>query len=265
MKPRTTLLMQTSSRNMQLPKKTIVIIGGAGLLGSAFSRACRAEGADVVIVDTNEKTSSKLASEVGASFIETNIADEKALINLKKALEKKYGTIDGLVHAAYPKSKNYGATIEKADAKELLENIDLQLGGPLLTTRTLMPILKKGASVVFFSSIYGIAAPRFEIYKGTTMMGVPGEYAAVKAGVLGVTRFFAGLLGKREIRVNAISPGGIFDNQPKPFVRAYSKKALIPPGLLSPQDIAGSVVFLLSDASKKMTGQNLVVDGGWTL
>ncbi len=250
---------------MQLSKKTIVIIGGAGLLGSAFSRACHAEGADVVIVDTNEKASLKLAAEINGTFIKANIADEKALVAVRITLEKKFGTIDGLVHAAYPKTKNYGAPIDKANAKELLENIDLQLGGPLISTRTLMPILKNSSSVVFFSSIYGIAAPRFEIYRDTNMMGVPGEYTAVKAGILGVTRFFASLLGTRGIRVNAISPGGILDNQPKSFVSAYSKKTLIPPGMLSPQDITGSVIFLLGDGSKKMTGQNLVVDGGWTL
>lgn len=250
---------------MQLAKKTIVILGGAGLLGSEFSRMCRKEGAETVIVDIDEKCASKLAADIGATCIRANIADEKGLVALKKVLAKKYKTIDGIVHAAYPKTKNYGASVEKAAAKELLQNIDWQLGGPLLSTRTLMPLLANGASVIFISSIYGVAAPRFEIYKGTNMIGVPSEYAAIKAGVLGLTRFFAAFLGKRGIRANAISPGGIFDNQPKSFIRAYSKKALIPPGMLSPKDIAGAVVFLLSDASQKVTGQNIIVDGGWTL
>ncbi len=258
-------VMDKKTRLFDLSGKVCVIIGGAGLLGSAFSRASRNAGAEVVIVDTNKKAASTLAADIGATFIYANIADEKSLTALKKKIAARYGKIDGLVHAAYPKTKNYGATIEKADAKELLQNLDLQLGGPLLSTRAFMPILGKGASVIFFSSIYGIAAPRFEIYKGTNMMGVPGEYAGVKAGVLGLTRFFAAVLGKRSIRVNAISPGGIFDNQPRSFVRAYSKKALIPPGMLSPHDVAGAVIFLLSDASQKMTGQNLVIDSGWTL
>ena len=250
---------------MQLKNKTVVIIGGAGLLGSEFSRTCAHEGAKLIVVDTNIEKSKMLVKKLGAEFIPANIADEKALLRLVRDIKKRHSTIDGLVHAAYPKTKNYGATIEKANAKELLENLNLQLGGPLLSTRAFMPILKKGASVVFFSSIYGIASPRFEIYKGTTMIGVPGEYAGVKAGILGLTRFFAAVLGPRNIRVNAISPGGIFDNQPKSFVKAYSKKALIPPGMLSPKDIAGGVIFLLSDASQKMTGQNMVIDGGWTL
>lgn len=248
-----------------LTGKIVVIIGGAGLLGSEFSRTCAREGARVIIVDTNTTKAAPLAKEIGGTFIRANIADEKAIIRLVRDLKKKYGHIDGLVHAAYPKTKNYGAPIETAKAKDLLADLDMQLGGPLLTTRAFMPIFAQGASIIFLSSIYGIAAPRFEIYRGTNMKGVPGEYAAVKAGILGITRFFAAVLGPRSIRVNAISPGGIFDNQPKSFVAAYSKKALIPPGMLSPQDIAGAVVFLLADASRKMMGQNLVVDGGWTL
>ena len=250
---------------MQLKNKTVVIIGGAGLLGSEFSRTCAHEGAKLIVVDTNIEKSKMLVKELGAEFIPANIADEKALLRLVRDIKKRHSTIDGLVHAAYPKTKKYGAPIETADAKDLLVNLDLQLGGPLLSTRAFMPILAKDASVIFFSSIYGIAAPRFEIYRGTKMMGVPAEYAGVKGGTVALTRFFASLLGKRGIRVNAISPGGIFDNQPKSFVRAYSKKAFIPGGLLSPKDIAGAVVFLLSDASRKMTGQNMVIDGGWTL
>lgn len=249
---------------MQLKDKTIVVIGGAGLLGSEFSRTSAREGATVIVVDTNAKKSAPLAKEIGGVFMRVNVAGEKDLKKLTGDLKKKFGTIDGLVHAAYPKTKKYGAPIETADAKDVLENLTLQLGAPLLATRALAPILAKNASVVFFSSIYGVAAPRFEIYKGTRM-GVPAEYAGVKGGTVALTRFFASLLGKRGIRVNAISPGGIFDNQPRSFVQAYSKKTFIPPGMLSPKDIAGAVVFLLSDASRKMTGQNMIIDGGWTL
>lgn len=250
---------------MQLTNKTILILGGAGLLGSEFSRMCSAEGAKTIIVDTNKDRGSQLASDIGGIYINTDITSEKALIALKKTLAKKFGTIDGIVHAAYPRSKNYGASVEKASAKELLENIEGLLGGPLISTRTLMPLLSRGASIIFFSSLYGIASPRFELYKGTDMIGVPSEYAASKAGVLGLMLFFAAYLGKRSIRVNTITPGGILNNQPKRFVKAYSKKTLIPPGMLSPKDIGGAVVFLLSDSSSKVTGQNIVIDGGWTL
>ncbi len=250
---------------MQLPKKTVVILGGAGLLGSEFARACASEGAHVIIADVNYATGTALARKIGATFMHANIAEATSLKKLVSEIKKKYSTIDGLVHAAYPKTKKYGAPIETADADDLLKNLDLQLGGPLLSTRAFMPILNKKASVIFLSSIYGVAAPRLEIYKSTKMKGVPAEYSAIKGGTIALTRFFAALLGKRGIRVNVISPGGIFDNQPKSFVRAYSQKAFIPPGMLSPKDIAGAVVFLLSDVSQKMTGQNMIIDGGWTL
>lgn len=252
-----------------LHKKTIIILGGAGLLGSAFARACAREGASVIIADVDEKKGRALSKEIAeaggeASFLKADIADESSLKGLVRTIGKKHPRIDGLVHAAYPKTPRYGALLEKAVARDMLDNMDLQLGGPLLSTRAFMPVLAKGSSVIFLSSIYGLAAPRLEVYEGTSM-GVPAEYAAVKGGIIALTRFFAAVLGKKGVRVNAISPGGIFASQPKSFLREYTKKLLLGSSLLSPEDIAGTVIFLLSDASKQMTGQNLIVDGGWTL
>lgn len=247
-----------------LHKKVIVILGGAGLLGGEFARATREAGATVVIADINTKKGSALAKEIGGVFIHTNIADEASLKRLVSSLGGTYAKVDGLVHAAYPKTKTYGMPLETATASDIFENINLQLGGPLLATRSFMPLLKRNASVVFLSSIYGVAAPRLEIYRGLKM-GVPAEYAAVKGGIISLTRYFAAVLGKRGARVNAISPGGIFANQPKAFLNAYSRKLLLGKKLLSPSDISGAVVFLLSDASSQMTGQNMIIDGGWTL
>ena len=246
-----------------LDTHTVVILGGAGLLGRAFSKACVAAGAQVIIVDTS-LAGRTYAEAIGADFLRADITSEKSLATLTTAITRHYKKIDGLVHAAYPKTKRYGAPIKKAATRDMLKNIEMQLGSPLLATQAFMPLLSKNASVIFLASIYGVAAPRFEIYKGTAMT-MPVEYAAAKGGIIALVRYFASLLGSRGIRVNAISPGGILDKQPKSFIHAYSKKTLIPPGLLAPEDIAGAVLFLLSDASRKMTGQNLVVDGGWTL
>ena len=96
-------------------------------------------------------------------------------------------------------------------------------------------------------------------------MSMPAEYAAAKGGIIALTKYFAALLGQSSVRVNAISPGGINDNQPQSFVDAYSKNVLLGRGLLSPKDISGAAAFLVSDASAKMTGQNLIIDAGWTL
>ena len=117
-------------------------------------------------------------------------------------------------------------------------------------------------SIVNISSIYGTVGPDFTIYEGTNMT-MPAAYSAIKGGVINFTRYLASYLGPQNIRVNTISPGGIFDNQPANFVDNYNKKVpLRRMGL--PNDITPSVIFLLSDESSYITGQNIIIDGGWT-
>ena len=122
---------------------------------------------------------------------------------------------------------------------------------------------KTCGSVVNMSSIYGIVAPKFEIYEGTTMT-TPVEYVAIKAGILHLTKYFARYYRKQGIRHNAISPGGIEDGQPDRFIKKYLSNSG-QKGMLDPSDLSQALVFLLSDASKYMTGQNLIIDDGFTL
>ncbi len=119
-------------------------------------------------------------------------------------------------------------------------------------------------NIINIASIYGFAAPNFEIYEGTDMT-VPVEYAAIKGAVINLTRYLASYLARYNIRVNCISPGGVFDKQEESFVRKYSEKVLLDKRMASPDDLVGILVFLLSDKSKYITGQNIVVDGGWSL
>ena len=121
---------------------------------------------------------------------------------------------------------------------------------------------QESGSIINMASIYGVVAPDFSIYDKTNMT-MPAGYAAIKGGLLNLTRYIASYFGSQNIRVNSVSPGGIFDNQNTNFVKNYEKK--VPLGRLgTPDDIAPSVVFLLSDESNYITGQNLIVDGGWT-
>ena len=119
-----------------------------------------------------------------------------------------------------------------------------------------------GGTIINLASIYGGVAPDFSMYEGTEMT-MPAAYSAIKGGIIALTKYIATYYARYQVRANVISPGGIFDNQQQAFVEKYSEKT--PLGRMgTPFDVAGAVVFLASDASSYITGQNLIIDGGWT-
>ena len=120
-----------------------------------------------------------------------------------------------------------------------------------------------GGNIVNLASIYGTLAPRFEVYDGTQMT-TPVEYAAIKSAVIQLTRYFAQYFKSDSVRCNALSPSGILDKQPESFLKKYNAHCGTK-GMLDPQDITGTLVFLLSDSSRYMTGQNLIIDDGFCL
>jgi NAD(P)-dependent dehydrogenase (short-subunit alcohol dehydrogenase family) len=243
-----------------LESKTILLIGGAGLLGSEFSRACAKEGARVLIADIDKAKGGALAKEIGGTFEEVDITSPQSV----EQLASNIGKVDGIVNAAYPRSKSFGTKFEDAEVGDMLKDIDMHIGANLSIAKYFGPQLSN-ASVIFLSSIYGVVPPRFDLYEGTDMIGVPPEYAAAKAAIISLSRYFARFHGKKGVRFNAISPGGIAEKQPAAFTKRYSEHLAIGNSLLTPSDVSGTVVFLLSDASKQITGQNIIVDGGWTL
>ena len=238
---------------MHLQDKVVVVLGGKGLLGSAIADECKKYGAQVAIADIVDGV---------------DVTNEAQLTAFAQKVKKEFGRVDGVVNATYPSDTKATGNkpFEEGNIDEMLENASLHLRTCFNTMRAFAPVFKeqKNGSIVFLASIYGVVAPRFELYEGLSMTQ-PAEYAAAKGGIIAVTRYFASLYGKDGIRVNAISPGGIAADQPQPFVDAYSKKVLLGDGLLSPEDISGAAAFLLSDSSAKMTGQNLIIDAGWTL
>ncbi len=248
-----------------LKGKVVIITGGAGLLGSSYCRACAEAGCKVILVDVDKK-GKKLADEIGADFFDTDITSESDVKKLVESVIKKHGKIDALVNNAYPRNKDYGKKFEDVTYDSFCENISMHLGGYFLMAREVSKVMMKQKSGVIINkgSIYGFAAPRFGIYKGTKMT-MPVEYAAIKGGVINLTRYLASYLGEYNIRVNCISPGGVFNGQPAELVKSYSKKTVAGKGMLDKNDLAGTLLFLLSDASKHITGQNIVVDDGWSL
>jgi NAD(P)-dependent dehydrogenase (short-subunit alcohol dehydrogenase family) len=257
---------------LDLKGKTVVITGGVGLIGEAFSRACSESGANVAIADIDEQKASKLIEQIkhsggqDAFFQRCDITDLSDVQNLANTVLARFGKIDALVNNAYPRNKNYGKKFEEVTYEDFCENVSMHLGGYFLMAKELSKVMirQNSGTIVNMGSHYGFAAPRFEIYEGTKMT-MPVEYAAIKGGIINLTRYLASYLGKYNIRVNTLSPGGVFDNQPESFVRKYSDRVLMGKRMANVDDLTGALLFLLSDASKYITGQNIVVDGGWTL
>jgi NAD(P)-dependent dehydrogenase (short-subunit alcohol dehydrogenase family) len=256
-----------------LKNKVCLITGGAGLLGSNFSRVLAERGASVVILDIDSAKGGKLAEEIQRSvknskvmFQKCDITDAASVRSLIKNALRKFKRIDVLVNNAYPKNKNYGRLFEDVTYEDFCENINLHLGGYFLITKEVSQVMKKQKSgnIINLASIYGFAAPDFDLYSGTKMT-MPVEYAAIKGGVINLTKYLASYLGKYGIRVNALSPGGVFNNQSEEFVKKYSSQVVLGNRMASGKDLEGAMVFLASDASGYMTGQNLIIDGGWTL
>ena len=125
-------------------------------------------------------------------------------------------------------------------------------------------VKQKRGVIVFIASIYGFMAPRFELYENAGFTS-PVEYSAIKGALLSLTKYLASYLGQHDIRVNAISPGGVHNNQSESFVAQYANKTVIGNRMAETDDLTGALVFLLSDASMYITGQNIVVDGGWSI
>jgi NAD(P)-dependent dehydrogenase (short-subunit alcohol dehydrogenase family) len=242
----------------RLEKKIIIITGGNGLLGSAIIEKLIEDGAFVINLDINHKTNESLSN------IECDITNQESVDSSLNLIINKYEKIDGLVNNAYPRTQDWGNKFEDIKLDSWKKNIDWQLNSYFyMSQQVAMQMAKqKSGSIINIASIYGVIGPDFTVYDGTNMT-MPAVYAAIKGGLINLTRYMASYFGPHKVRVNTVSPGGIFDNQNISFVENYEKKVpLRRMGL--PEDITPSVSFLLSNESKYITGQNLIVDGGWT-
>lgn len=235
--------------------KVIVVTGGKGLLGSKIVNSLRFEGALALSADL---------TTLDELDIFIDITDEGSIRNSMENIIKKYGRIDGWINNAYPRTKDWGNKIEDIPFASWQKNIDMHLNGYFLCSQIILEQMKKQnfGSFINMASIYGMVGPDFTIYEGTNMT-MPAAYAAIKGALINLTKYLAAYYGPFHVRVNAISPGGIFDNQPSEFVKNYSQK--VPLRRLGiPEDISSAVHFLLADETSYITGHNLIVDGGWT-
>jgi NAD(P)-dependent dehydrogenase (short-subunit alcohol dehydrogenase family) len=194
-----------------------------------------------------------------------DVTNENSVFSLINTVLAKFGKIDGFVNNAYPRTVDWGNKFEEIKYESWKENVDKQLNSIFISTKVVLETMKNQGfgSIVNVASIYGVIAPDFTIYEGTNMT-MPAAYSAIKGGVISYSKYLASYFGKYGIRINCVSPGGIFNNQPREFVNRYIKK--VPLNRMgNPNDISPAISFLLSDKANYITGQNLIIDGGLTI
>lgn len=255
-----------------LKDKVVIVTGGAGLLGKEFIKAIVEQNGIAIIADINKEvgkeTKKLLQKELKSKnidFVKLDITSKESINKMIKKISLKYGKIDALVNNAYPRNKNYGRKFFDVEYDDFQENIALNLGGYFTTSQQIANYFKKQGygNIINISSIYGVCAPKFEVYDNTPMT-MPVEYAVIKSGLIHLTKYMAKYFKGLNIKVNTISPGGITDNQNELFLAQYKSECLNK-GMLDKTDIKGTLVYLLSDLSKYVNGQNIVVDDGFTI
>jgi NAD(P)-dependent dehydrogenase (short-subunit alcohol dehydrogenase family) len=252
----------------QLDDQVVLITGGCGRIGSALTEELLLRGYKVIIGDVNKKNLIKLNKKINSSNLGIFVGDLTLKKNIDKFISfslKKFKKIDSLIHCSYPKSKKWGSGFEKINESSLKEDLYNHLGATIILSQSIIKyfLKKKKGNLILFSSIQGIRSPKFEHYHNLKM-NTPIEYSAIKSGIISISKYLAKYYKNKNIRINSISPGGIKSNQPKLFIKRY-KESCNSKGLLEGSDLSGLVLFLLSNQSKYITGQNLVIDDGWSL
>ena len=244
---------------MTLKDKIIIVTGGSSLIGKELIADINRKGGRAINADLEVETN------LDDGFLKMDITND---VSIQKGIDlvvEKFNRIDGWVNNAYPRTKDWGAKFEDINPESWRANIDMQLNSYFVCCQKILKIMtvQNSGTIVNIASIYGVVGNDFTLYEdfeGTS----PAAYSAIKGGLINFTRYLASYYGHKGIRANCVSPGGIFDNQHPSFVSRYEAK--VPMRRLgNPDDIAPSVSFLLSDGAKYITGQNLIIDGGWTI
>jgi NAD(P)-dependent dehydrogenase (short-subunit alcohol dehydrogenase family) len=272
----------TIQEKFDLHDYVAIVTGGAGLLGKEFCRTLAEAGASVVVADIDQKTAFEIAFQLEeAGFKATgsglDVTCPESAEGMVEQTIKQYGRLDILVNSAAldpkfdPEALAKGITPGKFEDYPLDQwqtALNVNLTGMFLVTQACVkPMLAQGkkGSIINICSTYGLNGPDQRIYikDGKRLAFKPVYYTVTKAGVLGFTKYLAAYYAETEIRVNALTPGGVFNNHDETFVKNYSAKTIL--GRMAHKDeMNGALLFLASDASSYMTGNNLVVDGGWT-
>lgn len=260
---------------------TALVTGAAGLLGRQFSRALGEAGAAVVVADLDEKAAQEQAEALRADTMEAlavsvDVTQPGSVASMVVQAVEAFGGLDVLVNSAAldPKFDPENLQGQSANAFEDYpldswnKAMDVNLTGMFLACQAAArQMVKQNRGVMInICSTYGLVGPDQRLYERPDgpRQYKPVYYSVSKAGVLGLTRYLATYYAGKPIRVNALTPGGVYNQHDETFLRGYSARTVMG-RMAEPDEMKGAIVFLASDASSYMTGANLVVDGGWTV
>ena len=265
-----------SGELFSLANKVVVVTGGAGLLGQVFCQALVDVGAHIAIVDLDLASAETVAKRINKSdaqrviAVGSDITSPESVTQMVANVVKQLGRIDVLVNNAASKGSSLDAFFESFEdysLKTWREVMSVNIDGLFLVAQAVGKQMKKqgGGSIIQTSSIYGVVAPDQRIYEGSEYNGrpinTPAVYSASKSAVNGLTNYLATYWASSKIRVNSLTPGGIASGQNSEFNKKYSNR--VPLGRMGEaSELVGALIYLASDASSDVTGQNLIVDGG---
>jgi NAD(P)-dependent dehydrogenase (short-subunit alcohol dehydrogenase family) len=265
--------MKRLAELMDMKGRVAFVTGGGGYIGAAIAEALAELGCDLCLVDRPEVSQADIAERLKVDWgrrIETlaiDLEDENARSAVPESIVDRFGRLDVLVNCAgfvgTSKLKGWGVPLEEQTIDTWRRVIEVNMTSVFHLCQILAPLLRvsPSGSIVNVSSIYGVVGPNLSLYSGTKM-GNSAAYATSKGGIVQLTRWLSTVLAP-QIRVNCISPGGVYRNQAEEFVSRYVERTPLH-RMGVEDDFKGAVAYFASDLSSYVTGENLMVDGGWT-
>ena len=257
-----------------LSGKVALISGGAGLLATEHALALLEFGATIILADINAGTCKDAVMELNKNHEkvfpqELDVTKKESWESVLADIKNTFGRVDILINNAgftnQSKSPGFDASFEDFSLEDWNAIMQVNLTGTFLGCQVIGKHMLENnyGSIINMASLYGVVSPHHDIYEGTGI-SQPVAYSVSKHGVIGLTKYLAALWAKKNVRVNSITPGGIFNEHTGLFLERFEK--LNPIGKMSDKsELRGAIVFLASDASSHVIGHNLIVDGGWTI
>jgi len=270
-----------------LTNKIVLIVGGRGYLGRDFCQALSSQNASVISADLPIESQAASKSEFNNEFsdidqLDVDVTDKDSVSKMVALIIEKYGRIDTLIFSVTAKPHDFYAPFVECSLEGWQSVIHTELDGLFLVAQEVGRAMEKKeqGNIILISSIYGVVGNDQRLYEGSNLSELYADeeekkekdpiyshsvYPVVKGGIISLTRYLAAYWGEKNIRVNCISPGGVYhEGENEAFVKKYSAK--VPLGRKGEvSEISGAVVYLASDESSYITGQNLIIDGGWTV